>query len=216
MSADELLKRMILDELDCDPKVNPTDIGVTVSNGAVTLLGHVSSFATKFSATDAVKRVRGVKAISDEIEVNLPTERRRDDSDIAAHIARLLDWNESVSSNVVKAIVSNGNVTLSGEVEFQHQREHIEEQVRHVEAVTGIKNRIALRLKEPADNVKKRIEDALHRSAALASENVTVSFEGNTARLGGTVKAFYERDLAERAAWNVPGVNDVQNKIIIV
>ena len=216
MSADELLKRMILDELHWDPKVDQSDIGVTVSNGAVTLLGHVSSYATKFSATDAVKRVRGVKAISDEIEVNLPIERRRDDSDIAQHIARLLDWNESVSSNMVKAIVSNGTVTLSGEVEFQHQREHIEEQVRHVESVVGIKNRIALKSKEPADDVKKRIEDALQRSAAVAAENVTVSFEGNTARLNGTVKAFYERDLAERAAWNVPGVNDVQNNIIIV
>ena len=215
MNEDEILKQLILDELRWDPKVDQSNIGVTTSNGAVTLSGHVSSYASQFAATDAVKRVRGVKAISDEIEVNLPVEQRHDDTDIAEHIARVISWNQSIHGNNVKATVRNGFVVLSGNVELKHQSKQIEEQILHVGSVTGIENRIAIKSNGPTDNVKKRIEDALHRSAAVAAENVVVSFSGDKVTLDGTVKALYERDLAERAAWNVPGVSFVENHIII-
>lgn len=216
MNEDEILKQLVLDELHWDPKVDQSNIGVTTTNGAVTLSGHVSSYASQFAATDAVKRVRGVKAISDEIEVNLPVEQRHDDTDIAEHIARVISWNQSIDGGNVKATVRNGFVTLSGEVEFRHQSQQIEEQLRHVGSVTGIANHIAINPTGPTDDVKKRIEEALNRSASVAAENVVVSFSGDKVTLNGTVKALYERDLAERAAWNVPGVSFVENHIIIV
>ena len=138
MITDANLKQLVIDELQWDPKVDHAHIGVTASDGSVTLSGHVTSYASKYAATDAVKRVRGVRAIGDEIEVNLPTELRHDDSDIAERIAHVLEWNVSIPGNSVKASVRNGFVTLSGEVDRQHQREHIEKQVRHVGAVTGL------------------------------------------------------------------------------
>ena len=215
MISDANLKQLVLDELQWDPKVDHAHIGVTSSDGSVTVSGHVSSYASKFAATDAVKRVRGVKAIGDEIEVNLPTELRHDDSDIAQRIAHVLEWNVSIPGNTVKASVRNGFVTLSGQVDHQFQREHIEKQVRHVGSVTGIANRISLKAVTTPSNVKKRIEDALQRSADLESSNLTVKVAGDTVTLSGKVKAYYEREIAERAAWTAPGVKYVVDRISV-
>ena len=215
MINDSQLKQLVLDELQWDPKVDHPHIGVTANDGAVTLTGHVSSYASKFATTDAVKRVRGVKAIADEIEVNLPTEYRRDDAEIAKHIAHVLEWNVSIPGNDVKAKVRNGFVTLSGGVDHQHQREHIEKQVAHVGAVTGIANRIALKSKVRTANVKKKIEDALERNADLEARNIKISVKNDTVVLHGEVKAFYERDLVEKAAWTAPGVKHVEDHIRI-
>lgn len=216
MTRDSDLKRLVLDELQWDPKVDHAHIGVTASDGSITLSGHVSSYGSKFAATDALKRVRGVKAIADEIEVNLPTEHRKDDSDIAERIAHVLEWNVSIPENTVKANVRNGFVTLTGKVDLQHQREHIEKQIQHVGSVTGIANRISLRTVAVPDDIKKRIEDALHRSAELEAQNVKVSVKGDTVTLEGRVQAYFERELAERAAWTAPGVKHVVDHLLVV
>lgn len=213
MSNDAELKRLVLEELQWDPKVDQAHIGVTAQDGSVTLSGHVSSYASKYAATDAVKRVRGVRAIGDEIEVNLPTEHRRDDSDIAMRIAHVLDRNVAVPEDSVKATVHNGFVTLTGHVEGHHQRELIEQQVQHVGSITGIANRIALKSTAVPEDVKKRIEEALKHSAELEADNLNVTVEGDTVTLKGSVNAYYERDLAERAAWTVPGVKQVVDLI---
>lgn len=205
MITDAKLKDLVLDELKWDPKVDEAHIGVTASDGSITLSGHVSSYASKYSAMDAVRRVRGVKAIADEVDVNLPTEYRRDDSDIAERIAHVLEWNVSIPNSDVKASVRNGHVTLTGEVEWQHQRQHIEKQVAHVGSVTGITNRISLRTTVTPANVKSKIENALKRSADLKAKNLKVTVSGDTVTLDGKVKAYYERTLAERAAWTAPG-----------
>ncbi|MFD0914825.1 BON domain-containing protein [Pseudahrensia aquimaris] len=215
MIRDSDLKRLVLDELQWDPKVDHAHIGVTVADGSVTLLGHVSSYATRFAALDAVKRVRGVKAIGDEIEVNIPTEHRHDDSDIAEHIAHVLEWNVSIPDGSVIATVQNGFVTLSGEVDHQHQREHIEKQVEHVGSVTGIANRIRLKPKATAENVKEMIENALQRNAELEAKNVSITVSGDTVTLDGKVKAYYEREIAERAAWTAPGVKNVIDHLAV-
>ncbi|MGI9354392.1 MAG: BON domain-containing protein [Rhizobiaceae bacterium] len=213
MITDAKLKDLVLDELKWDPKVDEAHIGVTATDGSITLLGHVSSYASKYSAMDAVRRVRGVKAIADEINVNLPTEYRRDDSDIAERIAHVLEWNISIPNNNVKASVRNGHVTLTGEVEWQHQRQHIEKQIAHVGSVTGIINRISLKTAVTPANVKSKIENALKRSADLEANNLKVSVSGDTVTLDGKVKAYYERQLAEQAAWTAPGVRHVVDHI---
>lgn len=205
MISDANLKDLVLDELKWDPKVDEAHIGVTASDGSVTLSGHVSSYASKYSAIDAVRRVRGVKAIADEIEVNLPTQHRRDDSDIAERIAHVLEWNISIPDNNVRASVRNGHVILTGEVEWQHQRKNIEKQIAHVGSVVGIVNRISLQTAAAPANVKSRIENALKRSADLEARNLKVTVSGDTVTLDGKVKAYYERELAERACLDRAG-----------
>lgn len=215
MIADSTLKQLVLDELRWDTKVNDAHIGVTASDGSVALSGHVTSFPEKFAAAEAAKRVRGVKTVADEIDINLPTEFRRDDSDIAKRIAHVLEWNVSIPDSNVKAKVQGGFVSLSGEVEWQHQREHIEQQVRHVAGVKGILNRILLKERATSADVKKEIEDALHRSSEKEAERIRVTVSGDTVTLDGHVKAYYERKLIERAAWSAPGVRHVIDHIEI-
>ena len=215
MIDDAELKQLVLDELQWDPKVDHAHIGVAATEGAVSLSGHVFSYASKYAAVEAVKRVNGVKAISDEIEVNLPTEHRRDDAEIARNLAHVLEWNVSAPGNTVKATVSDGVVTLSGSVESQHQRDHIEDQITHVGSISGIRNRIALKPKANEDDVKKQIEDALKRSAEVEASSVDVAVRGDTVVLRGAVKALYERGLIEKAAWAAPGVKHVEDHIQI-
>ncbi len=215
MIADSTLKQRVLDELRWDTKVNDAHIGVTASDGSVTLSGHVTSFPEKFAAGEAAKRVRGVLAVADEIDVNLPTDYRRDDSNIAERIAHVLEWNVSIPDNTVKAKVQGGFVTLSGEVEWQHQRDHVEQQVRHVAGIKGVSNRIALKAHLTQADVKKKIEDALRRSSEKEAEGIRISVSGDTVTLEGHVKAFYERDLIKRAVWAAPGVRHIIDNIRI-
>ncbi|MEL6934666.1 MAG: BON domain-containing protein [Pseudomonadota bacterium] len=216
MLSDAQLKQLVLDELQWDPKVNHAHIGVATDDGSVTLMGHVSSYADKFAALDAVKRVRGVKAIADEMDVHLLTAHRHDDASIAEHIAHVLEWNVSIPGNTVKATVHEGFVTLTGEVDFQHQRQHIESQVAHVGSVVGISNRIGLKTAVASGNVQKKIEEALARNAELEADNIKVSVRDDTVFLHGEVKALYERELAKNAAWKVPGVKHVEDHIRII
>lgn len=209
MINDASLKQLVLDELTWDPKVDEAHIGVTTSDGSVTLTGHVASYASKWAALDALKRVRGVKAVADEIEVNLPTEYRKDDSDIAERIAHVLEWNIAIPNSDIKASVRNGFVTLTGKVDWQHQRRDVEKQVAHVGSVKGVINRLTLKSRVTPGNVKKKIEEALVRSADVEAKGVKVTVAGDTVTLDGKVKAYYERELAERAAWTAPGVRHV-------
>lgn len=213
MTTDAGLKRRVEDELRWDTRVDAAHIGVTASDGSVTLSGHVSSFPEKYAATSSAKSVYGVKALADEIEINLPSEYRRDDSDIAERIAHVLEWNVSIPDNSVKAEVRKGFVTLTGTVDWQHQRNHIEEQVSHVGSVVGIANQIAIKNRATPADVKKQIEAALKRNAKLEAEKISVSVAGNKVTLDGSVKAYYERDLVERAAWAAPGVSFVVDHI---
>jgi osmotically-inducible protein OsmY len=205
VTSDSQLKRLVLGALQKDPKVDHAHIGVTATDGAVGVTGHVFSYASKFATTDAVKRVRGVWAISDEVEVNLPTEHRRDDADIAKNIAHLLDWSVSITGNNVVANVRSGFVMLSGEVDRQHQREYIEKQISQVGSITGIANRIALKSKINPANVMQMIEDALQRNAGVGVNVIEVSVKDRTVVLHGDVKAHYERDIIEKADWTAPG-----------
>lgn len=215
MIPDSTLKQRVLDELRWDTKVNHAHIGVTTSDGSVTLSGHVTNFPEKFAAGEAAKRVRGVKAIADEIDVSLPTEHRRDDGDIAQRIAHVLEWNISIPDNNIQAKVRGGFVTLNGEVEWQHQRVHIEQQVRHVGGIKGVSNHITLKTRATKDNVKQNIQDALHTNSEKEAEEIKISVSGDTVTLEGRVKAFYERDLIKQAAWATPGVRHIVDNIRI-
>lgn len=209
MVSDFDLKQRVLDELDWDVAVDAAHIGVTAADGSVTLSGHVASYPEKLSALEAARRVRGVRVVADDIEVHLPAALRRDDSDIAARIAHVFESNVSIPDAEVKAKVSNGYVTLTGQVDWEHQRRHIEAQVRHVGGVRSVSNAITLKARVTPKDVKDRIEKALHRNADLEASNVRVSVNGDRVVLDGSVKAYYEKQLIERAVWAAPGVRDV-------
>ena len=162
---------------------------------------------------DAVKKIHGVRVIADELRLRLPSADERDDTDIATSIAHVLEHNVNLPPEDIKAEVSNGAVTLTGEVDWQHQRGHVENQVAHVRGVKHIANRIELRKQLAASDVKEQIEAALSRNAALEASHISVSVNGDEVTLTGKVRAFYERNLVEAAAWNARCVHRVVDRI---
>lgn len=215
MSIDNTIKTNILNELDWDDRVDASRIGVTVEDGAVTLSGETLTFPQKFQAVELCKAVHGVKAVADEISVNLHDSSQLSDTEIAKHIAHVLTWNVSIPEDSVQASVRNGFVTLTGNLEWQPLRAKVEKQVGHVRGVRGIDNKIEILNTVTPGNVKQQIDRALRRNAELESSHVNVVVEGDTVILSGNVKAFYERELVELSAWRAPGVKKVVDKITV-
>jgi osmotically-inducible protein OsmY len=215
MLSDKQLKDNVLQELEFDNAVDATNIGVTVEDGAVTLIGTINDYSQRFAAVNAVKRMIGVKALADNIDIVLSPKHRRDDSEIAKHIAHILANNVNIPEEGVKAIVHHGLVTLNGAVEYEKQRRTIKNQIAHVAGVNAINNRITIEpVVEPKD-VKEQIVAALKRNVELECSHITVEVDGDKVILTGRVKAFYERELAQLAAWRASGVKHVVDKITV-
>ena len=212
---DEALQQDVLEELRWDPEVDAAHFGVAVKDGAVTLSGHVSSYAEKWAAVKAAERVEGVVAVADEIKVKLPSSSVRDDSDIAESIARAFRSHVSIPDSV-DAEVRNGFVTLRGEVTWSYQREAAERVARNQTGVTGVSNLITVKPKAKAEQVEKRIADAIRRMADLDASQITVTTTNGTVHLHGRVHSWYEKQLAEREARSAPGVVHVDNEIAVV
>jgi len=215
MLSDKELKENVLKELEFDNAVRATDIGVIVNDGAVTLTGTVDDYTQRFAAIKAVKSMIGVKALADDLKVILAPEQRRDDTEIAKHIAHVLQYNTNAPEDAVKAIVHQGLVTLNGEVPHEKQRRTIEKQIAHVAGVNAINNRITIEPSVEPKNVKEEITAALKRNAQLECDGINVNVEGDKVILTGRVKAFYERELAQLAAWRASGVRQVVDKITV-
>lgn len=214
--TDEEIQRRVLDELKWDPEVDPTDVGVEVDDGVVTLTGTVESYPMKFAAEKAAKRVLGVKAVANDIEVKLPGERVRTDTDIAQAAANALEWNTQVPHERIKVTVRDGWVTLEGDVDWPYQKEAARKAVEGLTGVKGVSNLIEVRApKVSPDEVKARIEEALERSAELDARRIRVEAQDGKVILSGTVRSWVEREEAESAAWATRGVTDVENRITI-
>jgi osmotically-inducible protein OsmY len=215
MRTDAQIQTDVLAELKWDSRVHANEIGVFVKNGVVTLTGYVDSYAKRWAAEEAAHRVRGVKAVANDIEVRLSRNDQRADADIAAAAVRALEWDAFLPTNNIQVTVSRGWVTLKGDVEWEYQKDDAERVVRRLVGVTGVTNLIMVKPHRAASEVKQKIEQALMRSAETDATNIAVDVDGDAVILKGTVRSWAERQQAERAAWAAPGVASVDNRIQI-
>jgi osmotically-inducible protein OsmY len=211
--TDTELKSDVLAELKYEPSVKVTDIGVLVKDGAVTLNGYATSYGEKFGALRAAKRVAGVKAIADDIEVKLPSSLRRTDGEIAAAAANQIKWSTSIPTGAAEVTVREGWVTLEGELEWWYQKNAAENAVRDVAGVKGVSNLIWIKPKLTPAKVETAIKAAFERNALVDAKKIHAETSGNKVVLRGKVPNYAEREEAERVAWAAPGVFSVDNQL---
>jgi osmotically-inducible protein OsmY len=215
MRSDTEIKRDVEDELKWDPRLDATDIAVTVKNGVVTLAGFARSYSDKYEAETAAKRVAGVVGIANDVEVRLPTLDERPDPEIARDAITAIKSRVPSIAEDIKVLVHKGWLTLEGEVEWQYQRSGAENAVRRLKGLKGVTNSIVIKPRAPANEIKQKIEEAFRRSAEVDANRVAVESHDGEIVLKGAVRSWAERQEAERVAWSAPGVKRVDNQITI-
>jgi osmotically-inducible protein OsmY len=215
MKTDTQLRHDVEAQLDWDPRFDSQGIGVAVKNGVVALSGHVNSYADRWAAQDATQSVAGVKAIANELAVNLSSDATRSDPEIAEAALHALNANVSVPGTGIKVVVHDGWVTLSGEVSFWFQRDAAERAITHLRGVKGLANDITIKPQASVTNIKAKIEDAFRRHASLDAQKIRVQTAGGTVTLEGEVNSWQERQHAEAAAWAAPGVSMVMDHLSV-
>jgi osmotically-inducible protein OsmY len=215
MRSNTEIERDVREELEWDPDLDATDIAVSVKNGVVTLTGFVKSYTDKYEAEAAAKRVAGVVAVANDIEVRMPSVDERPDPEIARDAVAAIKSQLPISSENMKVVVKNGWVTLEGTAEWQYQRQTAENAVRRIKGVKGVSNMIQLKPRAAPSEIKRKIQEAFRRNAEIDANRITVEADGGKVVLKGTVRSWVEREEAERAAWAAPGVTQVEDRIVV-
>jgi osmotically-inducible protein OsmY len=210
--TDLLLRAAVERQLEWDPEVDASAIGIAAKDGAVTLTGYIGTYAGKLAAERAAKRVRGVRAVANDIAVRLKLERT--DADIAADVSRILALRSTIPATV-QAAVHSGHVTLTGKVQWVFEKREAEKAVRHVRGVRSVLNHVTVAPRAVERDVRHRIVEALHRNANIDARHITVTIADDKAILNGTVGTFLQRESAERAAADAPGIVRVENRIVV-
>lgn len=213
MKTDSEIKKDVLSELQWDPLIPETKVGVTVNEGVVTLSGHVDTYAEKVAAKRAAERVSGVKALAIEIDVIPVGDHQRSDTEIALAAEHALSWNTSVPQDRVKVTVEQGWVTLTGDLDWNFQRRAVERLVRPLKGVVGVTDNIRLKTLPVPLKLRERIQDALTRQVMREARRIEVVVEGSEVTLRGQVHSWAERNAAEGASWSAPGVTRVNNQL---
>lgn len=211
--TDVKLRNVVIRHLDWDPQLDASAIGVTAHDGVVTLTGFVGTYAEKLAAERAVKAIRGVRAVANDIVVRLMVDRS--DDEIAHDAATALHTRQALA-DTVQAVVHRGHVTLTGDVEWLFQKDAAEALVRHIRGVVAVHNHIGVKARAQQRDVTRRIVRALHHHADVDARHIQVTVEGHHVTLTGTVTSWAEREAAERAAGAAPGVTQVENHLIVL
>jgi osmotically-inducible protein OsmY len=212
--TDAEIQRNVLDEFKWDARVQPNEIGVVVKDGVVALTGTVDSYMKKWDAEDVALRVRGVRAVANELQVKLHSSDERSDEDIARAAKQALESSFEVP-DTVSVTVENGFITLRGEVEWQHQRKAAERKVRNLIGVKGLVNWIVVEPKLKPEDLKQKIEQAILRTAEVDAKNIQVDVRDGRVVLKGKVHSWFEKEEAKREAWLAPGVREVVDNLDI-
>lgn len=213
MKTDTQLRNDVEAELNWDPAVPAASVGVTAHDGVVTLTGHLDSYAQKQAAERAAQRVQGVKALAVDIAVRLPIDHQRTDADIAQAVQRALEWNAFIPQGQIHPLVESGWITLTGEVEWNYQREAAEKALRHLLGVKGVSNLVKIKPTLHPGDVEKQIHNALSRQAERQARHLAIHVSGSEVTLRGAVHSWAERKAAQGAAWATPGVSRVVNEL---
>lgn len=215
MRDDHNLKNAVLEHLDCDPSVNSSHIGVAARDGVVTVMGRVPSIGEKRAAVTLAGQVKGVRAVVDQIVVELPGRSETADEIVAERAYGRLSSNKAVPTDRVHLSVEQGVVTLRGEVDWPYQRSAAEEDLMHLDCIRELRNEISVRPPVATESVRERIEEALRRIGAISSDSIHVEADGSRVTLSGSTNSWHEKMLAENAAWSVAGVSAVTNEISV-
>lgn len=213
MKTDAEIKNDVLDELAWQPNIDENQIGVIVENGVVTLSGVVNNYSKKLAAEKAAKNIEGVKAVALDIEVKYGVDFKKTDKEIAKAIVDAYEWNSSIPEDEIQIKVENGWVFLTGEVQWEYQKNAAKKAIEGLVGVRGINNSITLKNTIKPKEVKSQIKRAFHRMATLDSNDIILETHGNTVTLRGKVHSIKEKEDAEIAAYKAPGVFDVKNEL---
>jgi osmotically-inducible protein OsmY len=215
MKTQMQLQHDVQEELAAWPILNAAEVGVSASNGVVTLTGHVGSFTAKQAAEKAAKRVAGVKAVANDLTIKLPASAMRDDTDIAQAALDALTWHCAVPEDRIQVTVANGWVTLEGEVDWYYQKDSAYRAIRDLTGIKGVTDRLTIKPRVSPTLVKEKIEAAFRRGADLDAARIRVEIQGATVTLRGLVRSWAEYEDAEWAAWSAPGVTVVDNRLAV-
>jgi osmotically-inducible protein OsmY len=215
MRSDSEIERDVREELKWDPDLDASDVAVSVKDGVVALAGFTRSYADRLEAEAAAKRVAGVLAVANDIEVRLPAIDQRPDPDIARDAVAALKAELPISYDRIKVTVKDGWVTLEGAMEWQYQKTTAENAVRRVKGVKGVTNVVTVKPKVEPSELQRKIMEAFKRNAQVDANRVTVEAHGSEVILKGTVRSWIEREEAERVAWSAPGVTKVEDRIVV-